>query len=213
MKKFLLLSASSTALLVVSSVAYAYPPSPYLSINAGIGIPSDADVNINALDVTLEGDPGVALTGAGGYDFGSIRIEAALAYQKNDLDKIQLHNTGLSFDASGELTSIAGMINGYYQFLNTKPFTPFLTVGLGVGKVELEDFASIGLNFGSDDDTSLVYQIGAGCSYAITPKMAFDLQYRYVNAPDIELDVTGSGEKQEVDCATNNIYAGLRYNF
>ena len=211
MKTSLLLSASCTALLALSSAAYAY--TPYLSFNAGVGIPGDADANLLGQSVTLEADPGFALSGAWGCDLGIMRFEAALAYQENDLDKLQLHNAGFSVNPSGTTDSMAGTINGYYQFLNHTPLTPFVMAGIGYGKVEVKDFEVLGQKFGDSDDTSFIYQVGAGCSYAINPRVAFDLQYRYVDAPDIELDLTGSGNTQDVDCATNNIYAGLRFKF
>ena len=213
MKKCLLMLTEAAVLLSLSSVACAAVGRPYLSINAGVAIPEDSDSNMDDQSVTIESDTGLALTGAWGYDFGSFRLEGELSYQKNDLDKVLIHEFGLAANASGDTTSLAGMINGYFQFLNPSPFTPFLTAGIGYAKVEVNDFAVLGEHLGGDDGTSVAYQVGAGCSYAVNPMMSVDVQYRYANVPDLQLDLEGYGQEHDVECASHNIYGGLRFAF
>ncbi len=213
MKKCLLMLTGAAVLLSLSSAACAAVGRPYLSINVGMAVPEDSDSNMDGQSVTLESDAGPALTGALGYDFGSLRLEGELSYQKNDLDKVLVHEFGLAADASGDTTSLAGMVNGYFQFLNPSPFTPFLTAGIGYAKIEVNDFAVLGENLGGDDGTSVAYQVGAGCSYAVNPMMSVDVQYRYANAPDLQLDLEGYGQEQDVECASHNIYGGLRFAF
>ena len=141
MKKSVLLLAGCAAVLSLASAAHAY--TPYVSINAGMAFPEDADSSLDGLDVTLEADPGIALTGALGYEMGVFRLEAELAYQESDIDTLQVHNYGTSTDASGTSSSIAGMVNGYFQFLNHGPFTPFVMAGLGMSKIDLKDFTAM----------------------------------------------------------------------
>ncbi len=212
MKRRISFLTGCAALLFLSSGASA-AVGPYLSINAGVAFPEDSDSDMDGLSVTLESEAGPALTGAWGYDFGNFRLEGEIAYQKNDLDKVLVHEFGLSVNASGDTTSLAGMVNGYFQFLNPSLFTPFITAGIGYAKVEVNDFAVLGDNLGGDDGTSVAYQVGAGCSYAINPRMAIDVQYRYANVPDLQLDLDNSGQERDVECASHNIYGGLRFAF
>jgi opacity protein-like surface antigen len=41
-------------------------------------------------------------------------------------------------DVSGDASSLAVMINGYYEFPNKSAFTPFITEGIGFAQVEYD---------------------------------------------------------------------------
>ena len=134
MKKVLLIVAGCTMLLSVSSIAYS-ADGLYVGGNLGLAIANDSDVtDSRAPGITLEfeSDMGYALGGAIGYGFGNFRIEGEIAYQKNDLDQIKA--LGVSVDATGDTSSLTGLLNGYYDFDNTSPFTPYISGGIGGGK-------------------------------------------------------------------------------
>ena len=206
MKKCFLLSASC-AILLVSSAAWA-APGAYLSVNGGVAILDDGDAKGAQGTVELESDPGVALTGALGYNFGNnLRMEAELGYQKNDLDKMGLrgmpHGT-----ASGDTSSVSGLLNGYYDFMNQSRLTPFVSAGAGVIKVSLSDLnmPQAGFNEGLDG-TAVAWQVGGGLSYAVSYGLSLGVKYRYMNALDLEVDDT------ELDYSGHNVYGGIRASF
>lgn len=209
MKKALLIAAGCTMLLSVSSIAYS-ADGIYVSGNLGLAISNDSDVTDSTVPGTtleFESDMGYALGGAIGYDFGNVRIEGEIAYQTNDLDQVKAF--GASVDATGDTSSLAGLLNGYYDFNNISPFTPYISGGVGVAKVEINDFNIPGSGFSdvNEDHTLFAYQVGVGVAYAVDEKLNFDVKYRYFATSDLELDT------RDFEYSSNNFYAGIRYTF
>ncbi len=186
---------------------------PYASFSGGLATLNDGDLKTSAGVLEVESDPGVALAAALGYDFGpNFRMETELSYQQNDLDRLSLKGPGFGAKASGETTSMTGLLNGYYDFNNISALTPFVSAGLGLTKVELSDVAIDGGSIpGEADGTAMAYQVGGGFSYALNYNLALDLKYRYFAAVDLELD--DNAETAEFDYASHNIYGGIRASF
>ena len=205
MKKLVLLLISGLIVFSFSTIVYA--EGGYVSGNIGAAILSDIDItDPGEPTVTLESDMGMALGIALGYGFdNNMRIEGEIAYQKNDIDKIGAF--GVSVDANGDTSSLAFLLNGYYDFVNDSALTPFISAGIGYAKVEANDLSIMGVALGSDDDTVFAYQVGAGVGYAVTEKTTLDLKYRYFGTADPEFDTT------EAEYSSHNFYFGIRYSF
>ena len=97
------------------------------------------------------------------------RIEAELNYSKNDLShfagKAQTYRSG------GEISNIAALLNGYYDFEQVKwKAKPFLTAGLGV------------MRFNTRIKSS--WQVGGGLKYRVNPGMAITGAYRLLGSND-----------------------------
>ncbi|RPI66527.1 MAG: porin family protein, partial [Geobacteraceae bacterium] len=139
------------------------------------------------------------------YNFGMFRLEGEIGYQINDIDKGTVYSRRGYASGSvsdGDVTALSLMANGYFDFVNTTPFTPFISAGLGMARIDINDFG------GSDfDDTVFAYQFGAGVGYAINKHINIDLTYRYFATEDPEFEVT------DTEFASQNVYLGLRYNF
>ena len=116
---------------------------------------------------------------------------------------------GGSVTASGDVSSLAFLINGYFDFVNDSAFTPYLSAGIGYAKIDLNDFNSAGSGESdySDDDSVFAYQVGLGVGYAVTEKVTIDVKYRYFATADPEFDTT------EVEVASHNFLFGVRFNF
>ncbi len=172
---------------------------------------SDSDITdstVPGITLDIESDTGLALGVAAGYDFGNnIRIEGEIAYQKNDLDKASL--LGVDVDLTGDTSSLALLFNGYYDFANESAFTPFISAGLGIAKVEVNDFnvPGSGLPDSNDDDTVFAYQVGAGVGYAVNKKVTLDVKYRYFRTSDPDFDTATA------EYSSHNLYAGIRVAF
>lgn len=183
---------------------------PYISGHFGVGLLTDSDISEPGATGKIEFDPGLALGIAAGYNFGEVRLEGEIGYQKNDIDKISACAGGLCISgigASGDATSTSFLANGYYDFVNTSPFTPYISAGVGLAKIEVDDFSVVGINIGSADDTVFAYQLGVGVGYAVNKNLTIDLKYRYFATEDLDLGST------KAECASHNFYIGLRYNF
>ncbi len=179
----------------------------YMGANIGLSMSGDMEMTENLYfgsnnpqDVELECNSGIALGAAAGYDFGSARIEGELAYQQNDIDKIKAVNQ--EDEVSGDVSSFALFINGYYDFHNSSKFTPFITAGLGFAKVEIEDTSD------NDNDTLFAYHIGAGIGYALTEKVTIESKYRYFATSNFEFENEGEFENNR-----HNLLFGVRVDF
>jgi opacity protein-like surface antigen len=206
MKKNLLIISVCVLAIFFSSSAYS-AEGLYVSGNIGFAMLSDSDITDSGATITTEYDTGWTLGGALGYDFNRFRVEGEISYQTNDVDKIGA--MGVSFDANGDVSSLAFLINGYFDFVNDTGFIPYLTAGLGYAKVEFNDLSvpALGLSGGSDDDSVFAYQVGLGVGYAVTEKVTIDVKYRYFATEDLEFDTT------EVEVASHNFLFGVRFNF
>jgi len=209
MKKTFFMIIGCTMLLSISSIAYS--AGPYISGNLGLAIASDSDVTdstVPGITLDIESDSGLALGVAVGYGLGNnTRIEGEIAYQKNDLDKASL--LGVDVDLTGDTSSLALLLNGYYDFATESAFTPFISAGLGFAKVEINDFnvPGSGLPSSNDDDTVFAYQVGAGVGYAVNEKTTLDVKYRYTGTSDPDFDTSTA------EYSSHNFYAGIRVSF
>ena len=199
MKKTLTIIFSCLTLLMLSSAAFG-APGRYVSGNLGIGLLEDSDLSASDFSAELEFDAGAVLGVAAGYNFGNVRLEGEFGYAKNDMDEITVHGFG-SGSVSGDVTSYSFLVNGYYDFVNTSPLTPYISAGVGFARLDAS------LEGDDADDDVLAYQLGAGVGYAVNEKVTIDLKYRYFATDDPKFDGT------EAEYASHNIFLGVRYNF
>ena len=191
---------ASKAKKIVVSKAKSFQKGPYVSGQLGMTFLPDSDAIPR---VTLEFQPGYAIGMAAGYKYGKLRVEGEIGYRTNDIDKSIV--LGRERSASGDMTGRSFLVNGYYDFINKTKFTPYLTAGIGVAKVDakINKFAHV-------DDTGLAYQVGVGVAYAINSKLTVDLKYRYLAVSDLNgIEIVGINP----EFASQNILLGLRYNF
>jgi opacity protein-like surface antigen len=209
MKKNLLIIFVCVLAFFFSAPAYS-SKGLYVSGNIGFAMASDSDLTdstVPGTTVNTEFDTGLALGAALGYEFNIFRAEGEISYQKSDIDKIGAQ--GASFNATGNAAALSFLINGYYDFVNSSVFTPYISAGLGFAQVEFNDLNISGLGFSdsSDQDTVFAYQIGIGVGYAVTEKVTIDVKYRYFGTENSEYDTT------EAEFASNNFLFGVRINF
>ena len=159
---------------------------------------------------TLDSDMGPAVMGSVGYALGNgVRLEGEISWRRNAFDKFS-GDDGSSRDIEGDLQNLAFMLNGAYDFHFDSPITPFVMGGLGVAIVESE-ITKVGespTSHSDANDTVFAYQVGAGLSYQVTPKVAFDVSYRFFGTQDLVFD--GGGEMTNTH---HNVLVGLSYSF
>ncbi|MCI5144886.1 MAG: hypothetical protein D3923_05005, partial [Candidatus Electrothrix sp. AR3] len=114
----------------------AYGKNLYIGGNVGFASVDDVDGSdpsgswINTLE------QGSVLGAVMGYDVKNIRLEGEVTYQQNDYDQVSDSMGGYK-DAAGDLTNLSFLFNGYYDFCNKSPFTPFFGAGIGVSQIEV----------------------------------------------------------------------------
>lgn len=205
MKKTVLAVAALTMIAVPMS-SMAAGDSMYIKGNVGIGMPMDSDIDNmpnNAGTAKMTFDSGFLATGAVGYDFaGPFRVEGEYGWQKNDLDQLSFDNQFGNFQ-EGDLKTQSLMVNGYYDVATGSPWSPFVGVGIGWAKVDLDTPA---LPLGDNDDV-FAYQFMAGVTYAIDAQWSVDAQYRYFGTQDATI------QGADFSMNSNDLMVGVRYNF
>jgi opacity protein-like surface antigen len=179
---------------------------PYISAQVGGTYLTDAQISDYYGGASLDYTPGFSAGLAGGAKYGMFRVEGEFGYQINEIDMINSYDTeedGLyTGEGKGDVSAYTFLINGYADFDTGTPFTPFVTAGMGMAIVELNNFMTM-----NNSDNVFAYQVGAGLSYAINPKMNVDLKYRYLATTD------PSFGGMDAEFASHNLYLGFRYNF
>lgn len=173
--------------LLSCPVLSASAATPYVSGSAALSMPRDSERTPRSYDT------GYLLTGAVGLDSGLYRLEAALGYQKNEINNSQ---------RTVSMTTYMG--NGAIDLgLPLASLKPYITAGAGLADVEEEhDNGSI------VGDTVFAWQIGAGAGFEVASLVTVDLQYRYFATTDPEL---ADQKKYTID--THNVMLGLRVGF
>lgn len=202
---FLLLAA----LFGPAHSAYAQTSSLYFAGYLGLSTFNDQDFSENTVPAAgdLEFKNGMNFAGALGIRISEVlRLEAEVNYGRTDIDRADLGN-GASIELGGELTSYIGMVNIIYDFNVPWDVRPFLTAGLGYGFFEGEVNDGTGtLSNISEDSDGLVYQVGGGLKYRVSPVMALTGGYRYLGADDLDFD------SYNIDYSSHEFRIGLEYD-
>lgn len=214
MKKIFLIGAVILVFIMLQSISCGASSGPYLSGHVGMAFMGDSDISKHYGTVDVEGDmgfePGYELTLAGGYQWKMFRLEGEIGYQNNSIDAINgcVGPVCVSdVSSSGHASTLSFLANGYLDFDNQTSFTPYITAGIGLATMEVNDFDIAGYHIGDSEDTVGVYQLGAGVAYDMNEHFAVDFKYRYLTMMDSEYD----GVDTDIDI--HSMYIGLRYNF
>lgn len=143
-------------------------------------------------------ETGFAFGVAAGYTFSNnFRVEGELAYQQNNFSTTRSYTDHQLLFEGTNIHTLAGLINGYYDFKNSSKFTPYIGAGIGVGGIINKYTNDLGAAF--------AYQVGAGVDYSITDKITVGVKYRYTGLDSVEL--------RDSNVTNHNIYAGAKFFF
>ena len=193
----------------------------YLGLGGGLNLLNDSDFNVlSGVNVDNEYDPGYVLSGAGGYDFGSVwsyggvRVEGEVSYRKNDVD---VHSVaalgGDQAGSTGDASALGVMANVYHDFLPGNRLRPYIGGGIGFALVDFSDYGIAAIpNVLDDDDTAFAWQAMAGVSYDITKQVSLGAEYRFFSAEaDITTSTATSSVKNDVNYDSHSIMLKLNY--
>ena len=174
---------------------------------------------------------------AAGYDFYpqfSIPVRTELEFyargkadSKYNVDKDSWSGGYWRDDLKNEVSVNTLMLNAYYDFRNDSAFTPWVSAGIGYARIHQKTtgISTWDYEYGSSGRESLsrsgsadnfAWSLGAGVRYDVTPDIALDLSYRYLDAGDSSVsykDEWGDKYKSEVDVKSHDIMLGVTYNF
>ena len=143
---------------------------------------------------SAKGDTGWVVSGAAGREIGpGFRGEAEVLYLQSDGKHA----------GSGDLKTVAGMLNGYYDFNRESAWQPYVGAGIGVAQAKVDGGPSDG------DDTGFAYQFKVGVSHPFNDRLTGDLGYRYLGVNGLEFG-HGLG-RVDGDYTAHAVTVGLRY--
>ena len=193
------LLGAAAYLFATASVAYA-GEEWFVEVHGGGAYLQDADNTGTFIDIESTYDLGFEAGGALGYAFEQFRIEGEVTYRQNAVDELTVTRdaafglpTGLVVDPDGEVTSLAFMANGFYDFDTGSPLRPYLGGGIGFASIEA-DVTAGGVQLVDENTGVLAYQAMAGVSYEISDGLAVFGGYRFFGTQDPGLtDAAGGG--------------------
>ena len=201
------------ALCLSLFAAPAFAAGPYFAVEGGVLWLSDSSFDVAGFNLgDIEFDTGWGIGLAGGYDFGTYRLELEVPYRSTDVDKFT-DSTG-STSLSGDVSSTALMVNAFYDFRMISPaVVPYLGAGIGAAYVTADVSDDVGQVL-DDDDTVFAYQFIAGVAFPVSKQLAIDVNYRYFATDDPNFEISNSGGLSgDAEYSSHNVFVGLRFNF
>jgi len=125
----------AAAVCLMAGTAFAGEGKPYVGLSAGVAMMSDSTLIDNTGgSLKLSYNPGFALSGVAGYEFGNgLRLEGEANYRQASTDKVYI--AGLTGNISSDVWSVGMMANAYYDIKNSSPITPYIGGGIGFANV------------------------------------------------------------------------------
>ena len=197
--------------VVAFFAAPALAAGPYIGAQAGAVFLDDATISDSAGSLDVKFDTGYGVGVFGGFDYGTWRLEGEFTYRANDHD--QVSEGGLSAPLDGDTSSMALMLNAYYDSKMVSPtFVPYIGAGVGGARVSVDASAG-GLQLLDDDDMVFAYQLAAGVGFVVSPQLTIDLGYKYFATADPSFEISGGGGSVDGEYKSHNVFLGARFNF
>lgn len=162
-------------------------------------------------------DVGWSFGGTVGYDFGFLRFDVEYNYNKNTVSRLN------TTPASGEITTISYLLNGYLDFDLIPNTTVYVGGGVGVSSQKLVVHANAGgslpagsLIASTNDPITPTWQIGGGIGYAFSHRWMLTLDYRLIDANIFSPDFRTPAPESQVfrpDYFRNDVRLGIRMYF
>ncbi|HEY4136323.1 MAG TPA: outer membrane beta-barrel protein [Alphaproteobacteria bacterium] len=210
---------ASLAALIATSAQAQESNNRYLRIDSGYSFSRDAGGDLDT-DVDNSYIVGVGA----GYRFNSnIRADLTVGYRGGYEAKDTLTSGTFTVDAEGDVSSLAGLLNLYYDIGKYGVFTPYVGGGIGLSRNKIDDVAisSGGVGLGQidgDDRISFAWQLSAGTSIELSKAVSLDIGYRYIDLGKAETSDNGNaggtpitGLHQEGDLRAHEVQVGIRF--
>lgn len=179
---------------------------PYVGLNVGASIVPDSNLSDNSGSSEMSYNNGLAVSGAGGFDFGLSRIELEIGYRSNDVGSI--NSNGVYSVVSGTVEVLSYMLNGYLVAPFYDPVKPYVMAGAGLTRMHAGSLKLDGVQIsGSAANSQFAYQVGFGAAYDVAHNISLDAGYRYFGTGDFDLNGT------KVGYSSHNMLLGCRYSF
>jgi opacity protein-like surface antigen len=207
-------SAGIVALMamLLPSAAWAQDKPWYVAAGLGASFVNDVDsTDSTGFNITAELDTGIVGTGAFGRSFGNFRAEGELSYSTNDVSTVSA--LGVSLGASGDISTVGFMVNGYYDFDTNSKWKPYIGGGIGGANVSLNNVSVVGVPLADDDTTVFAYQAKVGVAYEFSPAWEGTLGYRFFGTEDADFVDTDGDPFSTDGIQAHIVEVGFRFRF
>ncbi|NHK28210.1 porin family protein [Parvularcula flava] len=183
-------------------------------------------------------DDGYTFGAAVGKDYGMFRLEAELAYAKNDVEAHRMvEAAGMNImpvdaavliqgqtsplgasvgqivaDGQGDISTTYILANAYLDFENNTRLTPYVGAGLGTAFVDV-DYSPSGVAIASDSGNVFAYQFIGGLDFALNDTSSLLTNVRYRGTGDVDVEVDLFPAELQVQNSSYVLEAGYRYKF
>jgi opacity protein-like surface antigen len=217
----------SVAALPAVCLATPPRPGPYMSVFLGASIPQDSSVTISQFnpvavrEASVQYDPGVNVGGTAGYDFGYVRLEGEMSYKQGEITSITDETFGARYvNTTGHVGAFAMLMNGFFDFHNESPITPYVGGGMGFATVNLSNTKGVEASTGAlnfhilqdDEENAFAYQVGGGIEAALNRHLSLDLGYRYFGTSRVSFHKEWPNST-DLKLDSHNVAVGLRIKF
>ncbi len=224
------LAAVAAATLGFSQTALAQSPTnnpnlggPYFAAGLGLNILDDTEFEDEEnVVVTAEANAGFFTRLALGYVFPvgpvGFRAEGELALRANEVEEVD-DNGVQNLDAleNSDISSIAGMLNGYFDWY-VLPNTA-LTLGFGLGYANVQADIAVDLDgvdvvlFDEESDAGFAYQSMLGARYDFNGGSSIDIGYTYFAADGLTVVDDIDDFDNDFDYSSHTFHIGYAYRF
>ncbi len=143
------------------------------------------------------------ISGALGYKYKYFRLEGEYIYRDSIDDTYRVETGSVGFPHSVKLDADSFMLNAYIDFMPNYWISPFITGGIGLSRLTLENIDNNGVKSEDEDDNNFSWMLGAGLSLRLNKCVNLDAGYRYLDMGEI------GGATLDV----HEVYGGLRFTF
>jgi OmpA-OmpF porin, OOP family len=206
--------------LLIATCVFGQPegriePKPYVRGDLGVAITEDADASFfpGVGSVTMDLDPGIRFSAAGGALFGDyFALELETGWIINEIDSI----TGFN-DVDGYVSQVPFLLNARFEFRNNTGLTPFIGAGAGgtATGINLDDADAGTFDVdGSAADVVFAWQAFGGLKYELNENLSVGIIYKYFWSDDAEWDVEDTTQDIIFEGArSHSISAVVSYKF
>ena len=208
----------------VKDDGYSYEGAPergwYLRGDVGYGFNSNPDADDSIAKFVGEDlDDTWTIGGGVGYHLmRGIRVDLTLDY-RFESDLYAFFPASPTTPLTGELSSLVGLANFYYDFDLGHRITPYVGVGIGFARHTMDAGKLVSgadvADFNGKTETEFAWAIMAGVDVDLRDRWKLDIGYRYLNMGDASyLDAeTGTKTFNINDLESHEIRVGVRYSF
>lgn len=162
-----------------------------------------------------------------GYDFNEqyqlpVRVELDLTFrgqgEASGNQNVTIENMPFDIDVKNKVRTTTYMINGYYDFHNSTDFVPYVSVGMGIAHLKLQNNLN-GEDVVSGSSNNFAWGVGLGAKYLLTNNISVDASYKYINAGKAKASFSGTEDGEfteyhtESKSASNDFMVGITYSF